>query len=368
MNSTNTHTKRIIAIISGIIAAIALIAFIATTIYHHRKIDTLDGFWETRGREHYVAYVHGDTIDIFWFEDSKESYIARWTPGYRISGHFTPPQPGFNHYEFELTYDYNRSGAPATETSDAGIATQSTAWSATEALSFQTDPMNIRFEYKDGKIIRYYDLGETDVFYPSGTDHLQAEMQAGIYDMQHEISQLAIPLELGTITELPLADGSEGNLLFVEVTNPNIFRINDPAMLFYNKTGDAVMGECTFGCYIDAAYHAVLVTVNNTRCNLDAPHSDLLYSEYGITVPDLGAGTPVKATDSEVRPGTVDVNVHSDAYTEPEVFKIAVVFYKEGEIVGGGYDYFTLDRPDMTIPVPILTELTDYDDYDIFIY
>ena len=64
----------------------------------------------------------------------------------------------------------------------------------------------------------------------------------------------------------------------------------------------------------------------------------------------------------------MDVNVHYDEYTEPEVFKIAVVFYKEGEIVGGGYDYFTLDRPDMTIPVPILTELPDYDDYDIFIY
>lgn len=96
-------------------------------------------------------------------------------------------------------------------------------------------------------------------------------------------------------------------------------------MLFYNETGDAVMGECSFGCYIDAAYHAVLVTVNNTRCDLDAPHSDLLYSEYGITVPDLEAGTPVKAADSEVRTGTVDVNVHSDAYTEPEVFKIEVL-------------------------------------------
>ncbi|MBP8969359.1 MAG: hypothetical protein KBG42_08780 [Lachnospiraceae bacterium] len=357
MSKLTPGAKRLLIIIP---IAIALIIFICIALYRNRKIDSLDGFWETRGREHYVAYVHGDTIDIFRFEDSAETYIANWNPGHRISGHFTPPAPGFNHYEWDLTYDYNRTNANFV---DNGIA-----WHASEDLSFQTDPMNIRFEYKDGKIIRYYDLGETDVFYPSGTDHLQAEMQAGIYDMQHEISQLAIPLELGTITELPLADGSEGNLLFVEVTNPNIFRINDPAMLFYNATGDTVMGECTFGCYIDAAYHAVLVTVNNTRCDLDAPHSDLLYSEYGITIPDLGAGTPVKAADSEVRPGTVDVNVHSDAYTEPEVFKIAVVFYKEGEIVGGGYDYFTLDAPDMTIPVPILTELPDYDDYDIFIY
>ncbi len=365
----NTN-KKPIAIIAGIIAAIALIAFIATTIYHHRKIDTLDGFWETRGCEHYVAYVHGDTIDIFWFEDSKESYIARWTPGYRISGHFTPPQPGFNHYEFDLTYDYNRSGAPATETSDAGTATQSTAWSATEEISFQTDPMNIRFEYKDGKIIRYYDLGETDVFYPSGTDHLQAEMQAGIYDMQHEISQLAIPLELGTITELPLADGSEGSLLFVEVTNPNIFRINDPSLVLYDQAADTAtpVGECTFGCYIDAAYHAVLVTTNRSGHTASAGSSELLYSEYHIDVSNFRDESPVKATASDLRQGTMDVNVHTDLFTEPQVYKIAVVFYRGDQIVGGGYDYFTLDRPDMTIPVPILTELTDYDDYDIFIY
>ncbi len=357
MSKLTPGAKRLLIIIP---IAIALIIFVCIALYRNRKIDTLDGFWETRGREHYVAYVHGDTIDIFRFEDSAESYIANWNPGHRISGHFTPPSPGFNHYEWDLTYDYNRT--------NANFVDNGTAWHASEDLSFQTDPMNIRFEYKSGKIIRYYDDGSADVFSPSGTDHYEAKIQAGIYDMQHEISQLAVPLQIGAVTELPLSDASGHTLLFVEVTNPNIFRINDPAMLFYNETEGAVMGECTFGCYIDAAYHTVLVTVNNTRCNLDAPHSDLLYSEYGITVPDPGAGTPVKAADSEVRPGIVDVNVHSDAYTEPEVFKIAVVFYKEGEIVGGGYDYFTLDAPDMTIPVPILTELSDYDDYDIFIY
>ena len=365
MNSTNSHTKRIIAIITCAIAALALIIALAITLANHRKIDTLDGFWETRGSEHYVAYIHGDTIDIFWFEDSEESAVAKWTPGFRISGHFTPPQPGFNTYEFDLTYDYNRSNA------------QVSTWSAAEALSFQTDPMTFRFEYKNGKLIRHYDLGETDTFYPSSRDHYEADMQAAILDMQYEISQLALPLELGTITTVPAKEDAEEtfpDLLFVEVTNPNIFRINRPSLLLYGDEETSNPTECVLGTTIEPVSHVVLVAPLPERADINSTRRDLLYNEYAIAVPENGNKSPIELLETIAYPGLhayfkcIDATIRVDLENAEPTYKAAVVFYKDGVIEGGGYTYFSPDSTDMTVTIPIMTAVTSYDWYEIYFY
>ncbi len=342
--------------------AIVAVIIIGVLLYRNRKRDSLDGFWATKGAEHYVAYVHGDTIDIFWFSDLSETVLDDMTPGRRMSGHFTPPAPGFRSYAFDLTYDYDRTNARLVSFG---------TWKAAERADFESNPFTFRFEYKDGKLIRYYDDGSTDVFYPSSKAHREVDMEASIYDMQHEISQLAFPLKVGAITEVPVtsADSTLESLVFVEVTNSNIFRINTPSLLFYNDPADTGYSECKFGGYLDAASHVVLVAGKLPGVNINTQHRDLVYNEYGIDIIDYQSEPPVKNAGSTFNDDSVTVNVHTDvAPTTPQVHQIAVVFYHGGEIVGGGYEYFTLDSNDATVTVPIMTDLTDYDYYDVFIY
>jgi hypothetical protein len=329
-------------------------------MYKNRKLDSLDGYWETRGQEHYVAYVHGDTIDIFWFEDQAETQLEKLNPAYRMSGHFTPPEPGFKAYTWDLTYDYDRT--------NAGLVTFG-SWQASQTIAFENDPFTIRMEYKDGKIFRYSDVGEPDVFYPSSRDHYEVDMTVAVYDMQHELSQLAFPLKEDRIVEVPLADNSKKDtLLFVELTNTNIFRINAPSMLFYDNPANIESSECPFGCYIDAASHVVLVTEKIANRNINAQHRDLVYNEYGVEIVNYDEEPVAKTTDSAVCEDTVEAVIHSDVVFADRTHQISVVFYKDEEIVGGGYTYCKLDNTDVTVSIPIMTDLTDYDWYDIFIY
>lgn len=66
--------------------------------------------------------------------------------------------------------------------------------------------------------------------------------------------------------------------------------------------------------------------------------------------------------------GQSQATIHSDVVIADRTHHVSVVFYKNEEIVGGGYTYCKLDSPDVTFSIPIMTDLTDYDRYDIFIY
>ena len=73
----------------------------------------------------------------------------------------------------------------------------------------------------------------------------------------------------------------------------------------------------------------------------------------------------------------MDVQIHVDdthsyvnddgktVYYKPQM---SVVFYKDGKIVGGGCCYFSLTDNDLTVNVPVLTTVTDYDDLEVYVY
>ena len=113
-NITPKTEKLIKNAVLAICAAIVVL-FLGIRIYNNRKIDSLDGFWESRGEAHYVAYVHGDMIDIFFYDDRNETGLRDENSARFVSGRFTPPEPGFNRYEWNLDFDYDRSNANLVE-------------------------------------------------------------------------------------------------------------------------------------------------------------------------------------------------------------------------------------------------------------
>ena len=202
-----------------------------------------------------------------------------------------------------------------------------------------------------------------------------------------EMAENALPVEITSVKEIPKSadtDALADNLLIVEITNPNPFRIPEAAIAFYDDESELPYAytEDLIG-YIEADSSVTLLAWNKGKRKIDTVNRMLCFSEYGIYIPD-GSGQPsLEIAGSEVLTDekgcsrNVEVMIHADdicssvnedgktEYVRPQV---SVIFYLGGEAIGGGYKSFNLNDNDVTVSVPVYTDVTDYDDYEINVY
>ena len=361
------------------LGCLAVLVFIIIKIYNNRKIDSLDGFWTSRGDEHYVAYVHGDIIDIFYYEDREETELSNYNSLYWYCGHFTPPAPGFNRYDWQLEWDYDRSRLP------------STWWRSEDSAHIGADPAYyeayIDMSYKDGKLFRKYRNGST-AFYKSKREYPEILETVAQMDAAKEMVDNGLPVEILSVKAFPKSPKIEERvletLIFAEVYNPNPYRIRDVGIAFYDEKIDLREADVEdFGGFLYEEARTVLVNWQIWSNDPDTRYKDVIFNEYAVYLPDQENLTVLEKSVKEVNPDgegnveSVDVDIHIDdthsyvkddgtiVYHRP---KMSVVFYLDGEIVGGGYCYFDLTDNDMTVNVPVLTVVTDYDDLEVYVY
>ena len=158
------------------------------------------------------------------------------------------------------------------------------------------------------------------------------------------------------------------NLVAIEITNKNPYRICVP-MVGASDVGVENFRLDDFGT-INAGETQIILYIGNRELG-DTPIFRLSVVDDYVTPVD--PNSLIEITSSEVRTddsGAVD-SVYFEYTSEEHGYDgvFVVLFYKDGDLVGGGYNY--MDSPERTgddtysFYIDRITEITDYDSYEI---
>lgn len=360
--------RRVLSFSALLIVITALIGSMLTacSLTANKTVRDLYGWWESKHKEiHYTLYIHDNYIELFYFEDETEE-TAHFTSRSRWrSLTFEIPQGNFSTYSWETRGDYDRSHIGSD-------------WSYTDRDPYYGYG---QFEYKNGKIYWSVIGGEIE-FKKSAREHPLCEEYLKLLQEGYEISLIAKPLELGEIhyfTGTNLPQEKAGNALYsVEITNPNPFRIYFPELVCYKDDGDYDIH--TICQYIEAESTIVYVGLDSVYPrDFSGDYCEIHYNPYNARY--KGQEAMVVATDRskvvkdnnglvtevivETRGAAGSEQVNGDQIRDS--YFLHVVFYKDNEIVGCGYDVFSLTDMDKTNTIKYLTPVTDYDSYEIYV-
>ena len=337
--------------------------------------DDIYGWYELKIAEgHYVMSVQDDYIDVFFFNKDNENEET-------MSASET--DVGYSYKICDIEVKGSRVIINAIEDYDRTEQGPAWHWTLSEELYDYID----EFEYSNNSIVNWHPNSSKGTYKRSEREHPLCEKILEDRKRCVETAKTAKPLELEEIKYFSEAKFGRDDIYFVaKITNPNPFRVYKPELLFYRSDKLNPLETAKVEWFIEAESTSIVVIKfydeshgSGSDVFRDSVKCEINYNIYLIRFPGQ------ENTYEVVSPGkvTLDDNGYvKNALFETrctygndrqlgdvmdEKFKLNMIFYKDDEIVGFGFDEFDFVSRTRQRGIRYFTPIADYDRYEVYV-
>lgn len=337
--------------------------------------DDIYGWYELEiDKGHYVMSVQDDYIDVFFFKKDNENEETMSASERNI---------GYSYKICDIEVKGSRVIINAIEDYDRTEQGPAWHWTLSEELNDYID----EFEYSNNSIVNWHPNSSKGTYKRSEREHPLCEKILEDRKRCVETAKTAKPLELEEIKYLPEAKFGRDDIYFVaKITNPNPFRVYKPELLFYRSDKLNPLETAKVEWFIEAESTSIVVIKfydeshgSGSDIFRDSVKCEINYNIYLIRFPGQ------ENTYEVVSPGKVTLD--DDGYVKQvlfetrctygndrqlgdvmgEKFKLNMIFYKDDEIVGFGFDKFDFVSRTRQRGIRYFTPVADYDRYEVYI-
>lgn len=337
--------------------------------------DDIYGWYELEiDKGHYVMSVQDDYIDVFFFKKENENEETMSASERNI---------GYSYKICDIEVKGSRVIINAIEDYDRTEQGPAWHWTLSEELNDYID----EFEYSNNSIVNWHPNSSKGTYKRSEREHPLCEKILEDRKRCVETAKTAKPLELEEIKYLPEAKFGRDDIYFVaKITNPNPFRVYKPELLFYRSDKLNPLETAKVEWFIEAESTSIVVIKfydeshgSGSDIFRDSVKCEINYNIYLIRFPGQ------ENTYEVVSPGKVTLD--DNGYVKNvlfetrctygndrqlgdvmgEKFKLNMIFYKDDEIVGFGFDKFDFVSRTRQRGIRYFTPVADYDRYEVYI-
>lgn len=337
--------------------------------------DDIYGWYELKIDEgHYVMSVQDDYIDVFFFKKDNENEETMSASERNI---------GYSYKICDIEVKGSRVIINAIEDYDRTEQGPAWHWTLSEELYDYID----EFEYSNNSIVNWHPNSSKGTYKRSEREHPLCEKILEDRKRCVETAKTAKPLELEEIKYFSEAKFGRDDIYFVaKITNPNPFRVYKPELLFYRSDKLNPLETAKVEWFIEAESTSIVVIKfydeshgSGSDIFRDSVKCEINYNIYLIRFPGQ------ENTYEVVSPGKVTLD--DNGYVKNvlfetrftygndrqlgdvmgEKFKLNMIFYKDDEIVGFGFDEFNLPNETRQRGIRYFTPIADYDRYEVYV-
>ena len=337
--------------------------------------DDIYGWYELEiDKGHYVMSVQDDYIDVFFFKKDNENEETMSASERNI---------GYSYKICDIEVKGSRVIINARKDYDRTEQGPAWHWTLSEELNDFID----KFEYSNNSIVNRHPNSSKGTYKRSEREHPLCEKILEDRKRCIETAKTAKPLELEEIKYLPEAKFGRDDIYFVaKITNPNPFRVYKPELLFYRSDKLNPLETAKVEWFIEAESTSIVVIEfydeshgSGSDIFRDSVKCEINYNIYLIRFPGQ------ENTYEVVSPGKVTLD--DNGYVKNvlfetrftygndrqlgdvmgEKFKLNMIFYKDDEIVGFGFDEFDLPNETRQRGIRYFTPIADYDRYEVYV-
>lgn len=338
--------------------------------------DDIYGWYELKiDKGHYVMSVQDDYIDIFFFNKDNENEETMSFPERDI---------GYSYKICDIEVKGSRVIINAFEDYDRTEQGPAWHWTLSEELN---DNYIDEFEYSNNSIVNWHPNSSKGTYKRSEREHPLCEKILEDRKRCVETAKTAKPLELEEIKYFSEAKFGRDDIYFVaKITNPNPFRVYKPELLFYRSDKLNPLETAKVEWFIEAESTSIVVIEfydeshgSGSDVFRDSVKCEINYNIYLIRFPGQ------ENTYEVVSPGKVTLD--DNGYVKNvlfetrftygndrqlgdvmgEKFKLNMIFYKDDEIVGFGFDEFDLPNETRQRGIRYFTPIADYDRFEVYV-
>ena len=337
--------------------------------------DDIYGWYELKIDEgHYVMSVQDDYIDVFFFKKDNENEETMSASERNI---------GYSYKICDIEVKGSRVIINAIEDYDRTEQGPAWHWTLSEELYDYID----EFEYSNNSIVNWHPNSSKGTYKRSEREHPLCEKILEDRKRCAETAKTAKPLELEEIKYFSEAKFGRDDIYFVaKITNPNPFRVYKPELLFYRSDKLNPLETAKVEWFIEAESTSNVVIEfydeshgSGSDIFRDSVKCEINYNIYLIRFPGQ------ENTYEVVSPGKVTLD--DNGYVKNvlfetrftygndrqlgdvmgEKFKLNMIFYKDDEIVGFGFDEFNLPNETRQRGIRYFTPIADYDRFEVYV-
>jgi len=338
--------------------------------------DDIYGWYELKIAEgHYVMSVQDDYIDVFFFNKDNENEETMSASERDV---------GYSYKICDIEVKGSRVIINAFEDYDRTEQGPAWHWTLSEELN---DNYIDEFEYSNNSIVNWHPNSSKGTYKRSEREHPLCEKILEDRKRCVETAKTAKPLELEEIKYFSEAKFGRDDIYFVaKITNPNPFRVYKPELLFYRSDKLNPLETAKVEWFIEAESTSIVVIKfydeshgsgsdvfrDSVKCEINYniylirfPGQENTYEVFGpgkVTLDDNGY---VKNVLFETRFTYGNDRQLGDVMDEK--FKLNMIFYKDDEIVGFGFDEFNLPNETRQRGIRYFTPIADYDRYEVYV-
>ena len=255
-------------------------------------------------------------------------------------------------------------------------------WTLSEELNDNYD----EFEYSNDSIVNWHPNSSRGTYKRSEREHPLCEKLLEDRKRCVEAAKTAKPLELEEIKYLPEAKFGRDDIYFVaKITNPNPFRVYMPELLFYRSDKLNPLETARVERFIEAESTSIVVLKfydeshgSGSDIFRDSVKCEINYNIYLIRFPGqentyevFGPGKVTLDDNGYVKNIQVETmctygNDRQPGDVMSEEFNVSIIFYKDDEIVGFGFDEFDFVSRTRQRGIRYFTPIADYDRYEVY--
>jgi len=338
--------------------------------------DDIYGWYELKIAEgHYVMSVQDDYIDVFFFDKDNENEETMSASERDV---------GYSYKICDIEVKGSRVIINAFEDYDRTEQGPAWHWTLSEELN---DNYIDEFEYSNNSIVNWHPNSSKGTYKRSEREHPLCEKILEDRKRCVETAKTAKPLELEEIKYFSEAKFGRDDIYFVaKITNPNPFRVYKPELLFYRSDKLNPLETAKVEWFIEAESTSIVVIKfydeshgsgsdvfrDSVKCEINYniylirfPGQENTYEVFGpgkVTLDDNGY---VKNVLFETRFTYGNDRQLGDVMDEK--FKLNMIFYKDDEIVGFGFDEFNLPNETRQRGIRYFTPIADYDRFEVYV-
>ena len=338
--------------------------------------DDIYGWYELKIAEgHYVMSVQDDYIDVFFFDKDNENEETMSASERDV---------GYSYKICDIEVKGSRVIINAFEDYDRTEQGPAWHWTLSEELN---DNYIDEFEYSNNSIVNWHPNSSKGTYKRSEREHPLCEKILEDRKRCVETAKTAKPLELEEIKYFSEAKFGRDDIYFVaKITNPNPFRVYKPELLFYRSDKLNPLETAKVEWFIEAESTSIVVIKfydeshgSGSDVFRDSVKCEINYNIYLIRFPGQ------ENTYEVVSPGKVTLD--DNGYVKnvlfetrftygndrqlgdvmDEKFKLNMIFYKDDEIVGFGFDEFNLPNETRQRGIRYFTPIADYDRFEVYV-
>ena len=318
--------------------------------------------------------VQDDYIDVFFFKKDNENEETMSASERNI---------GYSYKICDIEVKGSRVIINARKDYDRTEQGPAWHWTLSEELYDHID----EFEYSNNSIVNWHPNSSKGTYKRSEREHPLCEKILEDRKRCVETAKTAKPLELEEIKYFSEAKFGRDDIYFVaKITNPNPFRVYKPELSFYRSDKLNPLETAKVEWFIEAESTSIVVIEfydeshgSGSDIFRDSVKCEINYNIYLIRFPGQ------ENTYEVVSPGKVTLD--DNGYVKNvlfetrftygndrqlgdvmgEKFKLNMIFYKDDEIVGFGFDEFNLPNQTKQIGICHFTPIADYDRFEVYV-